>query len=63
MRLHVPGGGQRRSDPAIPTDAGVSFYEVGVWRLSDGKIAESWFLADETALIRSLGMLGAAEDR
>lgn len=45
-----------------PTGASVSFYEIGVWRIADGKIAESWFLADETSLIMSLGMLGPVPD-
>ena len=35
----------------------VRMVEVGAWRLAGGRIAESWFLADEAALLRAIGML------
>jgi hypothetical protein len=42
-----------------PTGANVRLTEVGLWRIEGGKIAESWFLADETALLMALGLLDA----
>jgi len=33
----------------------VDFLELGYFRLSDGKIAEGWFMADEAGLLRQLG--------
>ena len=42
----------------------VTMLEVGAWRLVGGLIAESWFLADETALLRAIGLVGSpAPDR
>lgn len=35
----------------------VRMVEVGAWRIAGGRIAESWFLADEAALFRAIGLL------
>lgn len=37
-----------------PTGEPVSFIELGIWRLEDGKVAESWFFADEFELLEQL---------
>ena len=33
----------------------LDFEEVGMWRIVDGLITDSWFLADEAALWRQVG--------
>jgi predicted ester cyclase len=33
----------------------IDVYEVGIFRLVDGRIAEAWFMADEVALLRQIG--------
>jgi predicted ester cyclase len=38
-----------------PTGKTVDVYEIGVFKLIDGKISEAWFMADELALLRQLG--------
>src|SRR5262245_14886228 len=38
-----------------PTGKKIDVYEVGIFRLIDGKIAEGWFMADEVALLRQIG--------
>ncbi|MFI6502571.1 ester cyclase [Nonomuraea typhae] len=35
----------------------VEVLEVGIWRLSGGKVVEAWFFADEYALAQTLGIL------
>lgn len=40
-----------------PTGRRVAMMEVGAWRIADGRIAESWFLADEAALLQTLGLV------
>ena len=37
-----------------PTGEPVSFLELGIWRLEDGKVAESWYFADEFELLEQL---------
>jgi predicted ester cyclase len=36
----------------------VRMIELGAWRFVDGKVAESWFFADELGLLRQLGKIG-----
>jgi predicted ester cyclase len=38
-----------------PTGKTVDVYEVGIFKLIDGKISEAWFMADEVALLRQIG--------
>jgi predicted ester cyclase len=38
------------------THRGVDVEEVGMWRIVDGLITDSWFLADEAALVRQIGL-------
>jgi len=38
-----------------PTGKTVDVYEVGIFKLIDGKISEGWFMADEVALLRQIG--------
>ena len=38
-----------------PTGKTVDVYEVGIFKLIDGRISEAWFMADELALLRQLG--------
>jgi predicted ester cyclase len=33
----------------------IDVYEAGIFRLADGKIVESWFMADEVRLLRQIG--------
>ncbi len=34
----------------------IAVTEVGQWRIQDGLIAEAWFMVDELALVRQLGL-------
>jgi predicted ester cyclase len=38
-----------------PTGKSIDVYEAGIFRLADGKIVESWFMADEVRLLRQIG--------
>jgi predicted ester cyclase len=38
-----------------PTGRHVDIYEIGIFRLADGRITEGWFLADELGLLKQLG--------
>lgn len=38
-----------------PTGKRIDVYETGLFRLVDGKIVESWFMADEVLLLRQIG--------
>jgi len=38
-----------------PTGKPVDVYEMGVWRVTDGKITEAWFMVDEAGLLKQLG--------
>jgi len=38
-----------------PTGKKIDFYEIGFFRLADGKITEGWFMADEAGLLKQLG--------
>ncbi len=38
-----------------PTGRRIDIYETGLFRLADGKIVESWFMADEVRLLRQIG--------
>jgi predicted ester cyclase len=38
-----------------PTGKTVDVYEIGIFKLIDGRIAEAWFMADEVALLRQIG--------
>ncbi len=38
-----------------PTGKTVDVYEIGIFKLIDGKISEAWFMADEVAILRQLG--------
>ena len=38
-----------------PTGKKVDVYEAAIFRLADGRIVESWFMADEVRLLRQLG--------
>jgi len=38
-----------------PTGKAVNVYEAGIFRIADGKIVESWFMADEAGLLKQLG--------
>jgi predicted ester cyclase len=38
-----------------PTGKTVNVYEAGIFRVADGKIVESWFMADEAGLLKQLG--------
>jgi predicted ester cyclase len=38
-----------------PTDKPFDIYELGLFRLADGKITEAWFMADELGLLQQLG--------
>ncbi len=33
----------------------IDVHELGIYRLSDGKVSEAWFMADELGLLRQLG--------
>jgi SnoaL-like polyketide cyclase len=44
----IPGTGNR-----------LAMMEVGAWRLAGGLIAESWFLTDEAAMLRAMGLVAA----
>lgn len=37
-----------------PTTRPLEFLELGIWRLVDGKVAESWFFGDELGLLEQL---------
>ena len=38
-----------------PTGRSVDVYEAGLYRLVDGRVVETWFMADEAALLKQLG--------
>ena len=38
-----------------PTGKSIDVSEVGIFRIADGKIVESWFMADEVRLLRQIG--------
>jgi predicted ester cyclase len=38
-----------------PTGKTINVYEVGIFKLIDGRISEAWFMADELALLRQIG--------
>ena len=38
------------------TGRAIAVTEVGQWRIQDGLIAEAWFMVDELALVRQLGL-------
>ncbi len=38
-----------------PTRKKIDVHEIAILRIADGKIAESWFMADEAALLKQLG--------
>jgi predicted ester cyclase len=38
-----------------PTGKSIDVYEAGIFWLADGKIVESWFMADEVRLLRQIG--------
>jgi predicted ester cyclase len=38
-----------------PTGKRIDIHEAGIFRLSDGKIVDAWFMADEVGLLRQLG--------
>jgi predicted ester cyclase len=49
-------GTHRGNFYGIPaTGKPVDFYEIGYFRMVDGKIAEGWFMADEAGLLKQLG--------
>jgi len=39
-----------------PTGKKIDIWEIGVFRLADGKIIEGWFMADEVGVLRQLGV-------
>ena len=39
-----------------PTGRPIDIWEIGVFRLADGKITEGWFMADEVGVLRQLGV-------
>ena len=39
-----------------PTGRTIAVTEIGQWRVRDGLITEAWFLVDELALLRQLGV-------
>jgi hypothetical protein len=41
----------------------IAVAEVGQWRIQDGLIAEAWFMVDELALVRQLGLWPDAPDQ
>jgi predicted ester cyclase len=38
-----------------PTGKAIDIYEVGIFKLIDGRISEAWFMADEVGLLRQIG--------
>jgi predicted ester cyclase len=38
-----------------PTGRRIDVYEIGLYRLREGKVIEGWFMADEAALLKQLG--------
>jgi predicted ester cyclase len=38
-----------------PTGKKIDIYEIGFFRLADGKITEGWFMADEAGLLKQFG--------
>ena len=38
-----------------PTGKKIDVHEAGIFRIADGKIVESWFMADEVRLLRQIG--------
>jgi predicted ester cyclase len=39
-----------------PTGKPLDIWEIGVFRLADGRITEGWFMADEVGVLRQLGV-------
>ncbi|QIB47271.1 ester cyclase [Streptomyces aureoverticillatus] len=39
-----------------PTGKPLNTLELGIWRLTDGKVVEAWFFADEYGLAETLGL-------
>ncbi len=38
-----------------PTGKPIDIYEIGIFKLIDGRISEAWFMADEVRLLRQIG--------
>ena len=47
----------RPSGPLPPNGAAISFDEIRIDRVSDGRIVESWFIPDRLTLWQQLGLL------
>lgn len=41
----------------------IDVFEVGIWRIQDGLVAEAWFLADELAWAQQMGLALTGEPR
>jgi predicted ester cyclase len=55
MIFRVSGTHQGNFYGIPPTGKKFEFLEMAMFRLADGKVTESWFMADEAGLVRQLG--------
>jgi predicted ester cyclase len=55
MIFRVSGTHQGNFYGVPPTGKKFEFLEMAMFRLADGKVTESWFMADEAGLLRQLG--------
>lgn len=56
MRWRLTGTHQGNLFGIAPTGKKIDVWEIGVFRLADGKITEAWFMVDEIGLLKQLGV-------
>jgi predicted ester cyclase len=55
MLFRVTGAHRGDFYGIAPTGKKIDVYEAGIFRVADGKIVETWFMADEAGLLKQLG--------
>jgi predicted ester cyclase len=55
MLFKVRGTHKGNFNGIEPTGKSIDVYELGIFRVTDGKIAEAWFLGDDAGLLMQLG--------
>jgi predicted ester cyclase len=55
MLFRLTGTHQGNFYGVAPTGKKIDIHEIGFFRLADGKIVETWFMADEAGLLQQLG--------
>ncbi|HKA78400.1 MAG TPA: ester cyclase [Xanthobacteraceae bacterium] len=55
MLFKVRGSHKGNFNGIEPTGKSIDVYELGIFRVTDGRIAEAWFLGDDAGLLMQLG--------